>query len=98
MSRYTATWAIITPIKGRPTKKDQEALGKERTAIRVKDSIIIYFATEEIGREYLSKPFKLTKTYQVVFIKDAQTKDIHFFNQSYLDVATTQQLSNAFTI
>lgn len=95
LNAYQITWAILEPVKGIITKKDQRfGFSKNRD----NSSLIAFGATGEAAETKVkSLAGKLSKEYNVFYITDKQfgmTSNV----KSFKDVATTKQLSEMFQI
>ena len=98
---FKITWAILTPIKGRVTKKDLTTLFRAGVYTYCKNSdikeITAYFPTKEKAFDVLKKVKNLTKNYEVILITDKQFGMTNW-KESVKTVATKKQLQDRFFI
>ena len=101
LNPYKITWAILTPIKGKVTKKDLTTLFKAgvytyctKTDI---NEITAHFPTKGKALDALKKVKNLTKNYEVILITDKQFGMTNW-KESVKTVATKKQLQDRFFI
>ena len=101
LNPYKITWAILTPIKGRVTKKDLTALFRAGVYTYCKkadiNEITAHFPTKGKALETLKKVKNLTKNYEVILITDKQFGMTNW-KESIKTVATKKQFQDRFFI
>ena len=101
LNPYEITWAILTPIKGKVTKKDLTTLFRAGVYTYCKKSdineITAHFPTKGKALEALKKVKNLTKNYEIVLITDKQFSMTNW-KESVKTVATKKQLQDRFFI
>lgn len=98
---YVITWAVLTPIKGKVTKKDLTTLYRNGVYTYCKrvgfNEVTAHFPTKEKAEKVLKSIKGLSKNYEVVFITDKQF-GMSDWKQSIIELATKTQLKNRFYI
>ena len=101
LNPYKITWAIITPIKGKVTKKDLTTFIKSGVYIYCEkmdlNEVTAYFITKEKALKTLKKVKNLSKNYEVILITDKQFSLLNW-NESVKTVATKKQFRDRFFI
>ena len=101
LNPYKIHWSILTPIKGKVTKKDLTTLFRAGIYTYCKKSeineITAHFPTKVKALEALKKVKNLTKNYEVILITDKQFGMTNW-NESLKTVATKKQLQDRFFI
>lgn len=101
LNAYTISWAILTPVKGKITKKDLNILAKcgiwTLSSRKEFNQFFFHAKTKETAIQQLKKVKGLSRNYEVVIITDKQFGDSKW-NESLLNVATKKQLQNRFFI
>ena len=94
---YQITWAVLTPIKGKVTKKDLTTLYRAGVYTYCKrvgfNEVTAHFPTKERALQVLKGIKGLTRTYEVVLITDKQF-GLTDWKESVKIVATKKQLQN----
>lgn len=92
MNALTITWAIITPTKGKATKKDVKLMAKNSSALRMGYQgklVAAHFSNKDKAIEVVTSFTGLSKKYEVYFITDKQFGKTVGMN--FLAVLTTMQ-------
>ena len=101
LNPYEITWAILTPIKGKVTKKDLTTLFRAGVYTYCKrvgfNEVTAHFSTKQKAIETLKKVKNLTRNYEVVLITDKQFGMTNW-KESVRIVATKKQLQDRFFI
>ena len=100
LNPYKITWAIITPIKGKATKKDLTAFFRAGVSYCKRidfNEFTAHFSTKEKALKTLKKVKNLSKNYEVIFITDKQFGLVNW-RESLKTVATKKQLRDRFFI
>ena len=100
LNAYRITWAILTPAKGRPTKKDLSVINKidpVKGYTLNGTEIIRHFKTREVAIESVKRITGLSKPYKVVFITDKQFGTGKYW-EPQMNVATKRQLIESLII
>ena len=101
LSPYKITWVILTPIKGKATKKDLTAFFSAGVYTYCKridfNEVTAYFPTKEKALKTLKKVKNLSKNYEVILITDKQIGMVNW-EESFKTVATKKQLQDRFFI
>lgn len=88
LTPYNTYWYILTPIKGKPTKKDLTLLKKMHTIATIVKSEIIFYKPY---KDLTIKP--LSKLYELVIITDKQFS-LFEHGKTFRSLATKKQLFN----
>ena len=98
---YAITWAILTPVKGKVTKKDLTALYRSGVYTYCKrigfNEVTAHFPTKEQALKTIKSIKGLSRNYEVVLITDKQF-GLHDFRENVINVATKKQLQDRFFI
>ena len=101
LNPYKIHWVVLTPIKGRVTKKDLTTLFRAGVYTYCKrvdfNEVTAHFTTKEKALETLKKVKNLTKNYEVILITDKQIGMANW-KESIKTVATKKQLQDRFFI
>lgn len=105
LNPYKVTFAVLKPVKGPATKADQVKSGFMRD---LTNQFLSMHAPDLVSakKKVNSLKGKLSKDYEVFFITDKQFGNIKIvykngkmtYSKSYVDVATTKQLSEKFLL
>lgn len=101
LNSYTITWTILTPIKGKVTKKDLNKMYScgiyTNNMDRENNQFYFHSPTKENANKKVKALKDLSKNYEVVHITDKQFGEI-FWSASKLSNATKKQLQERFFI
>ena len=101
LNPYKIHWVVLTPIKGRVTKKDLTTLFRAGVYTYCKrvdfNEVTAHFPTKEKALEKIKKVKNLTKNYEVILITDKQFGMANW-KESVKTVATKKQLQDRFFI
>lgn len=97
LNPYLITWAILTPIKGKVTKKDLYQMNAVNIFSKVNNEAIGHFSTPERAKSFINDIVSLSKSYEVVLITDKQF-GLCNIKQPIRMSATKKQLQNRFFI
>lgn len=97
LNAYEITWTVLTPVKGKVTKKDLNQMYRcgiyTNSMDRTHNQFFFHSATKENAQNKVKALKGLSKTYEVIHITDKQFGLLKW-NESKLANATKKQLEN----
>lgn len=99
LNPYVITWTILTPVKGKATKKDLNALWRSEifTVSKNDNEFFFHSSSKEAAISKVKKIKGLSRNYEVLFITDKQFGNSEFGEKLSL-LATKKQLQERFYI
>lgn len=100
LNPYIIKWAILVPVTGKATKKDENIVYKIGMGFRNQKTNEIYFVAankDAMSTKLARLKGKLTKEYRVTIITDKQLGLVKS-EEGFLSVATDLQKANSFII